>query len=396
MKITDFALVFMAVMLPIIIVVYINVSFVIKAEEQELYYDRIIDIAIDDATSQMKQVENDDSQIDYGYSGSLNNKISVNAQVAVDTFFDSLYNNFNIKGNEAAQEYLKLFVPAVGTIDYNGVQISSFETFTRDGQTVMEHVLKPKKYYTFSYSIKKLNNNSYEVVNGLKELGKDSVVSTHTVEFTMDDYITHRGSVYLRNGATDDIAVKSFYIADDNNNLDLTGGIDNATLKDQVVTTLQDIRKDIIVNTVTKELSYAVNAENIYARSAGVSYNFVFPTTTENEMYDAIENVGMVAFVQGISVGNKYLNSKAYSVAGLNLSTRYYFSTPNLTNGSKYNLNLYHNDLNCPEYKISNNKDITPAYVLTKQQASSAKAVQKLEKNNRLLQGFYPCPICNP
>ena len=97
MKITDFALVFMAVILPIIVVVYVNVSFVIKAEEQEIYYDKMINIAIDDATNQMKQVENEDSQIDYGYSGTMNSKISVNAQVAVDTFFDSLYNNFNIK-----------------------------------------------------------------------------------------------------------------------------------------------------------------------------------------------------------------------------------------------------------------------------------------------------------
>lgn len=395
MKITDFALVFMAVILPIIVVVYVNVSFVIKAEEQEIYYDKIINIAIDDATNQMKQVENEDSQIDYGYSGTMNSKISVNAQVAVDTFFDSLYNNFNIKGNTSAEEYLKLFVPAIGIIDYNGIQISSFETFSRDGQTVMEHVLKPKKYYTFSYSIKKVGNE-YEVLNGLYELGKDGVISIHTVDFTMDDYITHRGSIYLRNGNTEDIKVKSFYISDVNNNRDLIGNIENEALKDKVVSLLNQMRKDVIVNTVTKELAYAVNAENIYARSAGISYNFAFPTTTQSEMYDVIENIGMVAFVQGISVGNKYLNSKAYSVAGLNLSTRYYFSAPNVDKGSKYNMNLYHNDLNCPEYRISSHEDITPAYVLTKQQAASAKAVQKLEKTNRLLQGFYPCPICNP
>ena len=36
MKITDFALIFVGITLPIIITVYVNVSFTIKAEEQEM------------------------------------------------------------------------------------------------------------------------------------------------------------------------------------------------------------------------------------------------------------------------------------------------------------------------------------------------------------------------
>ncbi|MEG2348695.1 MAG: hypothetical protein RSB67_03505 [Clostridia bacterium] len=391
MKITDFALVFMAVTLPIIIIVYVNVSFTIKAEEQEMYYNKIISAAVSDATSQMKQVENEDVEIDYGYSGTMNNKISVNAQVAVDTFFNSLYNNFDIQGNETAQEYLKIFIPAIGIIDYNGIQISSFETFEEtkgeSKQSVTKHVLKPKRYYTYAYGI----DGNGNIVSGLQEL-KDNITSVHIIEFTMDDYVTHRGK-YLDKGNKKDIPVKSFYLSDKNNNTDLTKG---STNNGEIVQVLQNIRKDIIVNAVTKELSYAVNAGNYYARSAGVSYNFTFPSTTQEEMYNTIENVGMVAFVQGISVGNKYLNSKAYSVAGLGLSTRYYFSSP-IIGSSKYeSLNLYHNDLNCPEYRVSNHFDITPAYVLTKQQAASAIAVQKFEKTNRKLEGFYPCPICNP
>lgn len=64
MKITDLALVFIGIILPIIIVVYINVSFTIKAQEQEMYYQNIIDIAAQDAANQMKEVENDDSNVE--------------------------------------------------------------------------------------------------------------------------------------------------------------------------------------------------------------------------------------------------------------------------------------------------------------------------------------------
>ena len=111
MKITDFALIFIAITLPFIIVLYINITFTIKAEEMELYYQNIINVATDDAAYQMKQVESQDKQIDYGYSGDSNKKINVNAQVGVDAFFDSMYNVLQIKGNEAAESYLNLFVP---------------------------------------------------------------------------------------------------------------------------------------------------------------------------------------------------------------------------------------------------------------------------------------------
>ena len=54
MKITDFALIFVGITLPIIITVYVNVSFTIKAEEQEMYYKKIINAALDDASNQLK------------------------------------------------------------------------------------------------------------------------------------------------------------------------------------------------------------------------------------------------------------------------------------------------------------------------------------------------------
>ena len=72
MKITDYALLFIAIILPYMIVLYINTTFTIKAEEMEMYYQKVIDSALDDAAYQMKQVESQDKKIDYGYSDSLN------------------------------------------------------------------------------------------------------------------------------------------------------------------------------------------------------------------------------------------------------------------------------------------------------------------------------------
>jgi hypothetical protein len=91
-------------------------------------------------------------------------------------------------------------------------------------------------------------------------------------------------------------------------------------------------------------------------------------------MYRYVENIGIIAFVQGLSIGNKYLNYKAYGVARLELTNKYYVSLPCFNMDSKYGINLYHKDDRCPEYKIAINTNITPKYVLTKQQAASLKA----------------------
>ena len=66
MKTTDFAMIFVAIILPVIIVVYVDISFMLKAEEQKLYYTNIINSAINDATYVMKTVEGEEQDVDYG------------------------------------------------------------------------------------------------------------------------------------------------------------------------------------------------------------------------------------------------------------------------------------------------------------------------------------------
>ncbi|MDF2865684.1 MAG: hypothetical protein K0R72_498 [Clostridia bacterium] len=392
MKITDFALIFIGIVLPIIIVVYVNVSFTIKAVEEEMYYQKLIDSALLDSAQRMKEVESEDPENDYGYSGELNNKVSVNAQVAVDTFFSSMSNNFAIKGNENAELFLKYFVPAIAVIDYNGVYISSIEEFQKDGKTVIDHVVKPKRYFSYTYGIDS-SSNIVTNLNLIQTNSNQNGFSIHTVEFTMDDYVLHRGK---KNVGYNSITYgsKGFYIADTKNNSDLYDG--NLALQIPIQNLLKQKRKEVIIEVITNELSFAVNKHNHYARLAGINYAFSFPFTTKDEMYRYVEDIGVLAFVQGISVGNKYLNYKSYGGSSLELATKYYVSTPNASTGSKYIRNLYHKDINCPEYKVSNKDNITPEFVNTKQQAASLKASITSGGVSSYVQGFYPCPLCRP
>lgn len=408
MKITDFALIFIGITLPIIIVVYVNVSFTIKAEEQEMYYNKLITSAIEDATAAMKEVENTDKTIDYGYSGEQDKKVSINPEIAKNTFFNSLYNNFGIKGNDAAEKYLQLFVPAMAIIDYNGVYISSIEEYNKDGSTVIEHTVKPKKYYTYSYYIVKQKNNQYSIVS-VDDYKSGTIHSLHTIEFTMDDYVTHRGVVYNSSGNVE-LPVKSFYLADtstgtyvdnngdmsDKNNADLFAGLSTETGNiNAVVKHLKDIKDEVIIKTITDEVAYAVNQNNFYASQAGITYDFVFPTIEQEEMKSYINDVGIFAFMQGLSIGNKYLNSKAYSVSRLELTTKYYLTLAK-DNSER---NLYHATTECKKYNDQIHTNIIPEYLTTKQQAASVIGIHKKNSSNsdtEEVKGFYPCPVCNP
>lgn len=411
MKITDFALIFIGITLPIIIVVYVNVSFTIKAEEQEMYYNKLITSAIEDATAAMKEVENTDKTIDYGYSGEQDKKVSINPEIAKNTFFNSLYNNFGIKGNDAAEKYLQLFVPAMAIIDYNGVYISSIEEYNKGGSTVIEHTVKPKKYYTYSYYIVK-QKNDYSIVS-VDDYKSGTIHSLHTIEFTMDDYVTHRGGLYDASGEniTEELPVKSFYLADtrtgtyvdnngdmsDKNNADLFAGLSTETENIKaVVNHLKEVKDEVIIKTITDEVAYAVNQNNFYASQAGITYDFVFPTIEQEEMKSYINDVGIFAFMQGLSIGNKYLNSKAYSVSRLELTTKYYLT---LAKDPKSERNLYHATTNCQKYTDQIHTNIIPEYLTTKQQAASVVGIHKKNSSNsdtEEVKGFYPCPVCNP
>ena len=404
MKLTDFALIFVAVFLPIVIIVYINTSFVVKAEKQEMYYKNIINSAVGDAVSSMKQVENEDQDVDYGYSGIRDNKISINSDIAVSTFYNSLANNFNIKDNPNSIENLKMYVPVVAVLDYDGIYIHSAE---QDESGEISFVTKPKVYYTYTYVLIKtsegfIGENKYQIIDldTLDSLNsiKDDLLSNYIYEitFTMDDYVYLKvyeidttGSNRIKN-----IVVSTkFYMTDDLNNKNLIYNVsmlsvNKTTLKKQIIEKLSAVRKTVISTIGMKEISYAVNKHNTYAKSAGINYNFKFSVESDEVWHETMDGIGMIAIIQGISLGNRYLNYKAYSASDLIIANKYYVSegvTMSDRELAYFEKNLYHISDKCvvyAEYINTTGNKLIPEYYRKKADAAT--------------QGFSPCPICKP
>ena len=370
MKTTDFAMLFIAIMLPIVIVVYVDISFLLKAEENRLYYINIINSAINDATYAMKAVEAEEQDVDYGYSGISEKKVSVNARIAVETFFSSLYNNFEIEGDQVNEEYLKSHVPALAVVDYNGVYIYSIENYINNsddrykGEQYKGHVLKPKKYFSYTYEI----NLNEKTIIGQDDLIKNGVVASGTnikritVQFTMDDYIT-----VINDDGTQD----SFYLEDNINNSVLYAK--SSIMRDQIIKHLKVKRTEVISKIVSEEMSVAVNKHNYYSDN---KYTFTFPSIVMSDWEQMVDNVGIIAFIQGVNIGNIKLDYVAHGISGLKLTDRYFVSESNSSDG----LNYYHVTEDCSIYK-SQKKSVEGYY---------------MDKKDAAALGYYPCTVCNP
>lgn len=400
MKLTDFALIFVAIFLPVVIIVYVNTSFVVKAEKQEMYYKNLMNSAISDAVSSMKHIENEDLEIDYGYSGIVDKKVSINAQTAISTFYNSLASNFNISNNEVALNTLKMYIPVIAVLDYDGIYIHSAE---KDEAGNTTFVTKPKVHYTTSYVIIKQRNpltrdQEYIIknVNEVENILNASLLSRHIYEvnFTMDDYVYLNIYNITDNGTIGEIEYsKSFYLSDNKNNTnlvytyDLTSAEKN-TLKQDIVEYLKDMKSELIAQIGMREISYAVNKHNTYAEQAGITYTFRFSVESDGVWYETMDGIGMVAIIQGISLGNRYLNYKAYSASDLIMTKKYYVSKGVTIEGrdlAYLSRDLYHISNNCSaylEYVNSTTENIIPKFYTSKAEVAT--------------HGFYPCPICKP
>lgn len=397
MKLTDFALIFVAIFLPVMIIVYVNTSFVIKSEKNEMYYKNIINSATADAVMAMKQVEN--PNIDYGYSGIVDKKVSINAEVAVNTFYNSLANNFGIVGDDTLLNRLKMYIPVIAIMDYDGIYIHSLEE-NQAGE--INFVTKPKIKYTYTYVIEDKGSAEYDIVDitTVADIEAMNLLNKYIYEvnFTMDDYIyltiyEYDSGVIFGNNM-DIVLQKGFYLTDDNNNTPLvyTDKLPSwaeTSLRKEVVTHLANIRKDVIARLGMKHISYAINNHNEYARLSGIRYNFMLSVESANSWYETMDGVGMIAVIQGISLGNRYLNYKAYSASDLVETRKYYVSTvldDDYSNDRFYlKYNLYHSSQKCyiyEYYMTKVEKQVTPAYYLNKADVAT--------------QGYYPCPICKP
>lgn len=268
MKMINWAIVGVLILLPFYVINRMDTETQRRMMTSELRYDAALDTAVDDAAQALLFNVNQQQETRYESA----KRVRVNKEEAVDSFYRTLYMNFGIAEDTIAQGVLNRYIPAVIVIGYDGFWVYAEEEFANAaGETEIRPVWGPKKPYAYADA------------------------QGNSVSFTLDDYVTayEAGSRTWREGFRSEIQTTTAI----------------PLLRDTEL--FEQVRRSTIVNAIQNELAFRINRHNQYASRYGISYTFTLPTISAEEWNNTVNDVGVMAFVQGIPMGRKTYNNYA-------------------------------------------------------------------------------------
>ena len=333
MKITNYIIIFVIIMLPF---QYINNHKTNAARltlEKQLLYDAAVDTAVRDAAMALDFNVNQNYEVQY----QSRKNIRVNPNEAMKAFWNTLFLNFESKDDPVMQGVLMRYVPIVVIIGYDGFYSYVMERYRNEAnETEIKHLFQPKKPYAYSDQ----HGNS--------------------ISFTLDDFV----SVYERNTDTWHFGRRA-EIAPQCPTVPL---LQDANLFDQ-------IRRSTIVNSIQSDLEYFINYYNEHATRYGISYTFTLPRIPDEAWNNSIDDVGVLAFFQGLPLGHTTYNHYAFGGARLVKKTEIKGVTRN-SDGVRY---YFKNE--CSSYFTSADYTVQETFASEKEAAEA---------------GYYPLSCSNP
>ncbi len=254
MKITDFLIIFLIIIFPLMIFAQWRAEDTNTFAKLNHQYDGAMTVAANDSADQLRI--NAKPNFESGYTSEK--FVNVNKEMAYDTFIQTLSLNFNSE-DAVTQDLLARYVPVYGILEYDGFSMNVYNEINKGTTTLLERTWLPK--LPFSYSDP----------------------SGNVIQFTLDEYV----SVY-------DAVQKEWY-----------EGEREEVAKDVTVDLLNDatrfdkVRRDTIVQTLQDNLAYQINEHNVYTKSLGITYKFTLPLIPEEDWYNTVNDIGIFAFFQG-------------------------------------------------------------------------------------------------
>lgn len=268
MKIINWAVVLVLILFPFFVVNRLEVKAQRMTLLTELRYDAALDAAVDDAARAL--LVNVDQQEEARYDSAK--RVRVNKEEAIATFYRTLYMSIGIGDDPITQHVLNRYIPVVVVIGYDGFFVYAEEEFRNAaGATELRPVWGPKKPYAYADR------------------------QGNSLAFTLDDYVTgyEAGSRTWREGKRSEI------------------GSDSTIPLLQDPALFEETRRNTIVYAIQEELAYRINRHNQFISRIGISYTFTLPTISQEEWNNTVDDVGVLAFVQGIPMGRKAYNNYA-------------------------------------------------------------------------------------
>ncbi|MBQ4900429.1 hypothetical protein KB559_16455 [Paenibacillus sp. Marseille-P2973] len=269
MKITNLAILFVCIFLPFMLVLDMRTRDQETVLQLEVQYSAALRTAIQDAGKVLNMNELQEYEAAY----ESDKFFKVNKELALDTFFRTLYLNFGVENDPIGQGTLASYIPVIGITDYDGYYLYTMTEYTdTTGQTIARPMWRPKKPYAYSDS------------------------RGNTINFTLDSYVYAYDADQREwiQGYREDLAGEtSIPLLNDTANFDT-------------------VRRSTIVRSMQEDFAYFINAYNEYATRYGISYTFKLPEISQEEWTNTISDIGIMAFIQGMPVGHQTYNNYAF------------------------------------------------------------------------------------
>ena len=267
MKLQNFAVVFIIIVLPISLVLSVYTGNLITVANKQADYDStLLNSTYDSVRAyQMNTLHN-------SYESATNSKVrDINA--AINSFFNSLAAGFSSSG--LGKQELKEYIPAMLYTLYDGYYVygaydnvasasDKIEYSKKYNLSRKEYGLKPYIYYSCEYADK---NGNYDLI----------------VNYTLDNYITVTGSYRDKDGIMKNIAQSGYYINYNNMQVNMQPDGNPANFSDKTVRLYPGNANEVVIKPEKLGeyiIAYDTKITKEYNR---VNYNYI--VTDENPKY---------------------------------------------------------------------------------------------------------------
>lgn len=406
MKIQHYAIIFIIIILPFSIICKSKINTKIDSLSEQTRINNALDTATSDAVDTLIELNDEFYALYEGETISVTPSI---AKEAIKSFFNTLAVNYTLPftaDEKFAENYFSPYIPAILVVAYDGFYIYSVE----DNGGTYEYVLSPKIPYAYEengYIINFTLGNAIKLYapNGVLyegEFENDFINSTKVIEeYNVYNNILHGTTLNLLPQLTKNMSLFIYALKqagyanipdflttksgdgrvsmlqdyDYRHNDD---GTNTLTLDDDV-SAFHIKRRSVIINTIVKVLNEKINNHNRYADMMGVTYDFYLPEIDDAEWINAVDDISIMAFVQGLPTGSDtYYNSYALGASRI-IEASYIYGTGDLK---------YHSS-NCPLLVGEFDFDGFPIN-------DGAIEEMFLNKIDAAKGGYNPCMVCKP
>ncbi len=338
MRIHNYIIIFVIIAIGTFLIMDIQSNSMEVVANNREQINRNMNTAIDDGVGSLVQLDE-------------SNKLAINKEAAVNSFFASIYTSFGIIDDRDRIEKLNQYIPIITITMEDGYYVLySDEYRTSDGyRNISKRWTEKLPYF-------------YEDENFIYSFTLGEVVTLYDKRNCLGGGANQ--SVYSMN--YHDIQNKDEYLAFRSSNPD------SILLNDSK---FEVVRKEAILNSIENTMAYYTSHHNHIARQYGITYNFSLPVMREDEWAPYLDDVSMFVVFQGYPYGDQV--GEVYNriaSAGAKISKNRLFYLEQI--GWYY---VYHRD-NCPELEEG-------GIILFDEPFYDIESCAK--------KGAYACPVCN-